>query len=128
MAKAKRWKWEIHPQINQIELRENGDTVLRPIRWGMQSASLQVRSLAGDGSMASIHTITQAEKGREHHSDWYQVPLPHPDLSLIAAAPQLLEACKQAIQHFEEQGYCADHYDIIETLREAVECAKGKEV
>lgn len=43
------------------------------------------------GLLAGVAKFAQPSAGREHHSSWFQV-LRHPDLDLIAAAPELAEA------------------------------------
>lgn len=45
--------------------------------------------------MNIIHRVERWAKvvpGREHHADWFQ-SVDHPDMHLIAAAPDLLAAC-----------------------------------
>jgi hypothetical protein len=71
-------------------------TIIQPTRWGMGSATLFIRDTAHDG-MNILHKLHERRDwiaphaGRAHHANWC-ADVVHPDMRLIAAAPDLLEA------------------------------------
>lgn len=93
------WRWELNLKGKHVSL--NGGkprfdlTVLDCERWGMGSARLRLLERSGSGMMlmAPCEQFAAQVPGREHHADWFQT-LNHPDANLIAAAPELLAACK----------------------------------
>ena len=97
------WRWELNESSKSLQLvggRPQFDlTIIEPIRWGMGSATLLVRDIALDG-MNLLHKLHERRDwiapfpGREHHARWC-VGVNHPDLRLIEAAPELLEALKE---------------------------------
>lgn len=98
------WKWELHTVGNQLTLIGHGSNyVMDFTRWGMKSA--QPRFNCG-GFMKNAVELGEVVKGREHHANWYK-DIKHPDAQLIAAAPELLEACikcRELIQAMADRG------------------------
>ena len=87
------WAWEVNPRCKQVRLVGKagyGMDIFRPSRWGMQSAQLE---WVKDGLYRPLMDFFKSVPGREHHADWFGT-IDHPDARLIAAAPDLLEACK----------------------------------
>lgn len=80
------WWWTVNKTSHIVELRGKGpcgcNTVLQPIRWGMQRASLQ---FIVNGLLVPCQELSEPIPGREHHADWAQ-QIVHPDAAFIAAA------------------------------------------
>jgi hypothetical protein len=105
-------------------------TIIRPERWGMQGATLEIRDTAHDG-MNIMHKLHDRRDwiaphaGRAHHADWC-ANVVHPDMRLIAAAPDLLDAL-QSMQ-MALIGYIHQNDVTVQALtkcRAAVEKATG---
>lgn len=98
------WRWELNESTKTINLvggRPMFDlTILRPTRWGMNSGTLEIRDTSHDG-MNIMHKLHERRDwiaphaGRAHHARWCANVI-HPDMRLIAAAPELLAAAKSA--------------------------------
>lgn len=98
------WRWEINRKTKHLTLvggKPQFDLIiLEPTRWGMGGATLLVRDTAHDG-MNILHKLHERpdwivpHPGRAHHADWC-AGVKHPDLQLIEAAPDMLEALRQA--------------------------------
>ena len=88
------WHWVVNPKSHDVELSHGqyGRTVMRFIRWGMDSAQPVFNV---DGVLKRAVDLSVPQVGREHHADWWRV-LNHPDARLIAAAPELLAALLDA--------------------------------
>jgi hypothetical protein len=94
------WRWELSEKHRQLQLvggKPTYDlTIIRPERWGMHGATLEIRDTAY-GGMNIMHKLHDRRDwiaphaGRAHHADWC-ANVVHPDMRLIAAAPDLLEA------------------------------------
>jgi hypothetical protein len=68
-------------------------TVMDFDRWGMHGAAPRLRQVLHDGMniMDRCEIYAKPVAGREHHKDWFQ-DIDHPDMRLMAAAPELLSA------------------------------------
>lgn len=99
------WLWEVRQKDKVVELvggaRRYDLTVLQPTRWGMNGATVFLRET--DNSqlniihklMAERHDWCQPLPGRKHHAHWIQT-VNHPDLLLIQAAPDMLQALRRS--------------------------------
>ena len=67
-------------------------TVMDFERWGMHSAAPRLRQVLHDGMniMDRCEIYAKPVPGREHHKAWFQ-DIDHPDMRLMAAAPELLD-------------------------------------
>ncbi|MBV6436788.1 MAG: hypothetical protein AELANPGJ_02060 [Anaerolineae bacterium] len=91
------WRWEFNPKTKTAQLcggkPQFDSTVMDFVRVGMSCAGPRVIDQTDLGLLTGVAKFAQPSAGREHHSSWFQV-LRHPDLDLIAAAPELAEALK----------------------------------
>lgn len=94
------WLWTVNPKNKEVELSHGayGDSVLRFARWGMGGATPLFRC---DGLMKRAVDLSRPQVGREHHSEWWRI-IEHPDATLIAAAPEMLEALLVARDQIRE--------------------------
>ncbi len=123
------WRWEsnaTHKSIHLVGGRPQYDlTVMDFERWGMSGAVPRLRDLAHDG-MNVMHRVCDrpdwlaAFPGRAHHAKWCAA-ITHPDMALMAAAPDLLEACVVAFDQTCPVGRPKDW----EQLRAAIAKATG---
>ncbi len=113
------WRWEINEKHKQVHLvggvPKYDLTIMGFTRWGMGGAGIELRDTAVDG-MNVMHKLHErpdwidAFEGREHHRSWCANVI-HPDMRLIAAAPDLLKACISAlyaIRGREDDGFLRD--------------------
>lgn len=119
------WRWEINLKSKKIQLcggvPRHDLTVMDFARWGIQGAAPRLREDVD--RMNIMHRCDRWAKvvpGREHHADWFQT-VDHPDMRLIAAAPDLLAACEALLAASE--GRMSRSLDMIS---EAVARAKGE--
>lgn len=68
-------------------------TVMDFDRWGMHGAAPRLRQVLHNGMniMDRCEIYAKPVAGREHHKDWFQ-DIDHPDMRLMAEAPELLKA------------------------------------
>lgn len=96
------WRWEFnakHKVLHLVGGRPQYDlTILDFSRWGMRGAVATLRDTSEDG-MNIMHRLCDRPDwiapfpGRTHHASWCS-DVRHPDMRLMAAAPELLEALK----------------------------------
>jgi hypothetical protein len=94
------WRWELSAEHKSLQLvggRPQYDlTIIEPTRWGMNRATMMIRDTAHDG-MNIMHKLHERPDwiapfpGRAHHASWCANVI-HPDMLLIASAPDLLDA------------------------------------
>ncbi|EJO27476.1 hypothetical protein [Achromobacter marplatensis] len=94
------WRWAFNAEHRSVQLvggRPQYDlTVMDFTRWGMGGAGIRLRELSEKG-MNLLHKLQERPDwiapfpGREHHKHWC-ADVVHPDMRLIAAAPELLAA------------------------------------
>ena len=102
------WRWEFnreHKTLHLVGGRPQYDlTIMDFDRWGMSGAVATLRDPAEDG-MNIMHRLCDRPDwiapfpGREHHAAWC-ADVTHPDMRLMAAAPDLLEFAQQFIDRY----------------------------
>jgi hypothetical protein len=101
------WRWELNKKSKHLNLCGHGEcgpydfTIMDFERWGMGGAVPRFRD--ENDLMVKANELGINHKGREHHSSWFQ-DINHPDAQLIAAAPDLLEALEDLMNHYETNG------------------------
>lgn len=125
------WRWELNKQHKSIHLvggRPQYDlTIIEPTRWGMNRATIMIRDTSHDG-MNIMHKLHERQdwiapfNGREHHASWCADVI-HPDMKLIAAAPELLEFAQEFIEAWEN-GMAGDSF-LLRIAKAAVSKATG---
>jgi len=117
------WCWFVSRGTEDVYLatRHGGRKfVLGFERWGMQGAAPYFRT--PQGPTASFMDFTTCD-----HNGCAQ-RIDHPDARLIAAAPELLAACRRVLEFIEEHAGtpCGDgRQAIMSELCEAIELATG---
>ena len=99
------WRWEMnrkHKVLHLVGGRPQYDlTIMDFDRWGMGRAVATLRDPGEDG-MNIMHRLCDRPDwiapfpGRSHHSDWC-ADVTHPDMRLMAAAPDLLAALQKVV-------------------------------
>jgi len=100
------WRWEINRANKTVHLvggRPMFDlTIMDFSRWGMSGAVPRLRDVAHDG-MNIMHRLPDRPDWiapfpyRGHHADWCAA-VKHPDMQLIEAAPDMLEALRAVVR------------------------------
>jgi hypothetical protein len=127
------WRWALNESSKTLCLVGGKPmydlTIISPERWGTGSATFSLRDTAHDG-MNIMHKIHERRdwiapfKGREHHATWC-ANVVHPDMCLIAAAPDLLVALDQLVQYVVDKAP-ADHMEgALKTAERALAKAQG---
>lgn len=106
------WRWEINLKSKSLHLvggRPMFDlTVMDFERWGMGGATVRLRDLSEDG-MNIMHKVNERPdwiapfEGRGRHADWC-ADITHPDMQLIASAPDLAAEVERLKARADEQG------------------------
>lgn len=113
------WRWELNAKSKQVELcggKNPYDLIVMDfVRWGMGGAAPRLREDRDElNIMHRCERWAEPVVGREHHASWFQA-VNHPDMNLIAAAPDLLESLQVTVKWMEwwlSQQICeceADH-------------------
>ena len=113
------WRWFINTKIKQVYLAtpDRGRLIVMNLeRWGMQDAKPRFRDDKRCVMVPLEDLITV-----DHNSN--AVEIDHPDARLMAAAPDLLKACKYAFDllHWEDLDSIAGAY-----LQQAIAKAEGR--
>lgn len=127
------WRWEVSTDNHLVYLQGTRPPrlyVMDFVRWGMRGAAprFQVRKDGFGGVMVRVDEL--AVQRQSHHVGWNQW-INHPDALLIAAAPELLDACKVALEDLintfpDEADLTDDARESIRTLRAAIAESEGK--
>ncbi len=127
------WRWELNLKFKQLRLcggRPRYDlTVMDFVRWGMGGAAPRLRRMSEPmlNIMTKVQEFARIVAGREHHAEWFQ-DVDHPDMRLIAAAPDLLGACEKmkevALEQMGFRTYSKCEQDAIDGVIAAVKLAK----
>ena len=110
------WRWELnrtHKVLHLVGGRPQYDlTIMDFDRWGMNRAIATLRDTA-EGGMNIMHRLIDRPDwiapflGRAHHADWC-ADVTHPDMRLMAAAPDLLAALQLAERVISNAGCPVD--------------------
>jgi len=105
------WVWSTMSDANGMLMANHSGrpVVLAASRKGMQGATMQVRSR---GDVPRLVPIADEPD--------------HPDLALIAAAPDLLAACETLLKNIVLEENWRDDDDYMERARAAIKKAQGE--
>lgn len=117
------WRWEFNSKHKSMRLvggKPQYDlTIMDFDRWGMGGAVATLRDTAHDG-MNIMHRLCDRPDwvapfaGRAHHADWCS-DVVHPDMRLMAAAPDLLALLVES-QSFIGGDWCARRDAIVKKI------------
>lgn len=129
------WRWEMNLKSKVLHL-VGGDTrydltIMDFSRWGLGGAVASLRDPTVDG-MNLMHRLCDRKdwiapfQGREHHADWCS-DVTHPDMRLIAAAPDLYAALEALLSDWDSvcssHGWDKDHVKAAGEARAALKRA-----
>ena len=125
------WRWEFNAEHKRLHLvggRPQYDLSIMDFdRWGMGGAVATLRDTSEDG-MNIMHRLCDRPDwiapfpGRAHHASWCS-DVTHPDMRLIAAAPELLEVA-QLILAEDLLDFLPEEY--VSRVRAAIAKANGE--
>ena len=128
------WRWEFNSEHKSLHLvggRPLYDlTVMDFDRWGMSGAVATLRDPAEDG-MNIMHRLCDRQDwiapfpGRAHHASWC-ADVVHPDMRLMAAAPDLLRLLKEARRTLEMWKDVAPAVSLCADIDAAIARATGE--
>jgi hypothetical protein len=111
------WSWEANTTGKHIVLQHRGTFVMDFVRWGTQCAQPRFRV---EGIMREAVPLMGTP---QPHNAWRKVNVDHPDARLIAAAPTLLAALKEAAYrlhvHLGDKPQPEGHQDDVDALGKA---------
>lgn len=112
------WRWEFnrkHKVLHLVGGRPQYDlSIMGFDRWGMGGAVATLRDTSEDG-MNIMHRLCDRPDwiapfpGRSHHADWC-ADVTHPDMRLMAAAPELLAAMKDVRKKLDSHAQATAFY------------------
>jgi hypothetical protein len=122
------WRWEVNMNSKTIQLcggKPQYDlTIMDFSRWGMNGARPRVLDYADHMLLREAEDYRVIIPGREHHASWFQ-GIDHPDMNLIAAAPDLLEALKAMVDAYAP-GFHTTGDTAYNLARDAIAKAEGQ--
>lgn len=128
------WRWEFNKSHKSMKLvggRPQYDlTIMDFDRWGMGGAVATLRDTA-EGGMNIMHRLCDRPDwiepfpGRKHHAEWC-ADVVHPDMRLIAAAPELLEALRMMLESHAIPSTDCKERPAYEAARAAIAKATGE--
>ena len=128
------WRWKLNTKSKRLSLVGGKPmfdlTIIEPTRWGMGSATLLIRDTAHDG-MNIMHKLHERNDWvrpfpfRSHHLDWCAA-VKHPDMQLIEAAPDLLEALQSVLRAYGHEELSAGESMSVDRARAAIAKATGE--
>lgn len=127
------WRWEFnraHKELHLVGGRPQYDlTIMDFDRWGMSRAVATLRDPSEDGMNIMDRLCDRPDwiapfPGRAHHADWC-ADVTHPDMRLIAAAPELLDALRNCVSFADDYGLRDDEFDWLPQARAAIAKATG---
>lgn len=127
------WRWEFNRKHKVLHLVGGCPrydlTIMDFDRWGMSGAVATLRDTAHDG-FNIMHRLSDRTDwiapfpGRAHHADWCS-DVVHPDMRLMASAPELLEALEAALRVIVNECDLDDYPGPVAMIRDAIALATG---
>lgn len=135
------WRWEFNEKHRQLTLvggRPKYDlTIMEFCRWGMWGAGVSMRDTAPEAEGFNLmHKVHERPDwvvpfpGRAHHKDWCAA-IDHPDMRLMQAAPDLLEALEASNLLLRTKRHACENTEVCRVLdvhieRNAAAIAKAR--